>query len=370
MGDVLVETTPQFTETLAGDTDPFLTPFDFSRVRLTTRPQDIQRSPPLNPSAVSVGEGIPWTPKGTAHIATLSNVSVSERIKSQSPNMTTAGNTAASRSGGGSPMEVDSPPSIRYDNRYLDNFISPQPSRAPVSTSPDSEMGSVYMPTMTTSLPPFVQQRQFLDITPVPFNLSVSQPSQHDQAVAMLPHPSPITPSIVEPPIEPQTELTIAPGMENAVFRKAYDALDSALITWSRTVAPFLGENVPTKQQVILDIPYISERLIYGLRTSKRQYWEGEFYLSPYHTHVIKLETHPKDPQMYGVYIGMIDEFWGSTDGVHALYGIDGKMYVGCDSGEWDGRWRVYFVEGGWNPREFGIDFVLDDFAFRKPTWK
>jgi hypothetical protein len=68
-----------------------------------------------------------------------------------------------------------------------------------------------------------------------------------------------------------------------------------------------------------------------------------------------------------GVWIGMIDEFWGNPDGVSVFYGVDGKMYVhpGCNSwGTFEDMWEVFRVAGGWDMRSFSSDNEIDEFAF------
>jgi len=70
---------------------------------------------------------------------------------------------------------------------------------------------------------------------------------------------------------------------------------------------------------------------------------------------------------MYGVWIGIIDQFGDGPDSVHVLYGADKRVYVnpGSDGGYFEGNWEIFWVEGGWDPREFSSEKVLDYFEFR-----
>jgi hypothetical protein len=71
----------------------------------------------------------------------------------------------------------------------------------------------------------------------------------------------------------------------------------------------------------------------------------------------------------FGINIGRISGWWDSDMKPFAdvWYGFDGRIYVGFE--EWDHEkrdgWTVYTLEGGWNPREFSCDSVLDNHAYK-----
>lgn len=138
---------------------------------------------------------------------------------------------------------------------------------------------------------------------------------------------------------------------------------------WDVRVSDFDKDNETSSQAVVLDVPYhLSEGLIYGKRKGGNKYWEGEINLWPGHTHVVELKRKTSLPAMYGVWIEIIEQFWHCPEGVHVLYGVDKKIYAnpGSDGGDIEGNWEVFWVEGGWNPREFSSEREIDQYEFRE----
>jgi len=164
--------------------------------------------------------------------------------------------------------------------------------------------------------------------------------------------------------IESSSHITVALGEENVVFRWVCDVLDEALAEWDSTVSALDRDHNLNTDAIILNIPdYLSERLIYGKRVGKNEYWEGEVDLCPGDTHVVKLQVELEKRCIYGVWIGQIKEFLYFYDGALVFYGIDKKMYAhrGSSWGDTEGDWDVLSVEGGRDPSS---DAELDDFAF------
>jgi len=262
----------------------------------------------------------------------------------------------------GEQMDIDTPPlAVRYQNRYADDFLqNPPPASPDIHASPASEM-SLYTPTQPAavpSLPPRSRADRYP--SPVPFRLPVKQSHIRlfeDSPRAEATH------------IEAVTDITIPVGGETVVFRNLCDTLDKALQKWNENVSDYDKENEKSSDAIILDLPApVSERLIYGQRMGENKFWEGQILVWPGNTHVAKLKQTPEEPAMYGVWIGMIDEFWNDPEGVHVLYGVDKKIYTnpGSDGGCFEGNWKVFWVEGGWDPREFSADKVIDQFEFRR----
>jgi len=96
--------------------------------------------------------------------------------------------------------------------------------------------------------------------------------------------------STIGPSIESSSHITVPLGEENAVFRRVCDVLDKALAEWDSIVSALDRDRNPNTDAILLNIPdYLSERLIYGKRVGKNEYWEGEVNLCPGDTHVVKL---------------------------------------------------------------------------------
>jgi hypothetical protein len=263
-----------------------------------------------------------------------------------------------------SPREqMDTPPvAVRYENRYADHYYqNPTPATPDIQVSPASEL-SLRTQTQSGALsPPSLPSRFDLCPSPVPFRLPVQQP--HIQLLADSPRAE-VT------QIEPLTDITVPVGDENSVFRNLCDTLDKALQEWNENVSDYDKDNEKSSDAIILNLPApVSERLIYGRRMGEIRYWEGQILVWPGSTYVAKLKKTPSEPAMYGVWIGMIDEFWNDPDGVHVWYGVDKKIYTnpGSDGGcYYEGNWKIFWVEGGWDPREFSADKVIDQFEFRR----
>jgi len=82
--------------------------------------------------------------------------------------------------------------------------------------------------------------------------------------------------------IESSSHITVPLGEENAVFRRVCDVLDKALAERNSTVSAPDRDHNPNTDAIILNIPdYLSERLIFGKRVGKNDYWEGEVDLCP-----------------------------------------------------------------------------------------
>ena len=245
-------------------------------------------------------------------------------------------------------MDLDSPQPTRYHNVYAPEY--PRPTAAIAVESPGSEM-SVYTPTQTTIVPP-----PFARIprpSPVPFPLRAENTRQQTQPAA--------------PIITPSSNITVPVGQENAVFRKLCDMLDKSLDDWNESVSDYDKDHHPTSRAIVLNISeFMSEKIIYGKRAGKNQYWEGLIDILPGDARVVKLMVGDDDEVVYGVWVGMIHDFWECTDGVHAFYGMDKKMYVhpGSSWGEMEDEWEVFSAEGGWKMRDLGSDFELDDNEF------
>jgi hypothetical protein len=209
---------------------------------------------------------------------------------------------------------------------------------------------SVYTPTQTHTLPhPFHGLPWGQLLSPVPFSL---QPIAKAEPVSEI--------------IVPQTKITVPIGQENALFRQTCETLDRALHEWNTTVPDIDKDKNPKSETIILNIPnYVSEKLVYGKRVGKDKYWEGGIELWPSDTRVMKLRL-PYGEIVLGVWIGIIDDFWGNPEGVSVFYGMDKKMYVqpgGC-WGDIEGEWEIFEVEGGWDMRSFTSDNEIDDLAF------
>ena len=92
-------------------------------------------------------------------------------------------------------------------------------------------------------------------------------------------------------------------------------------------------------------------------------------WLESGYTEVDKLSRRACETDFFGVHIGIISGWWDSDMKPFAdvWYGFDGKIYVGF--WEWDHEkrdgWTVFSLEGGWNPREFSCDSVLDNHAYK-----
>ena len=171
------------------------------------------------------------------------------------------------------------------------------------------------------------------------------------------------------PVITPTSQITVKIGEENKLFRQVCDILDKALEEWDSKVSDFDKDNNSSTDTILLNLPfYLSERIIYGKRVGEARYWEGDINLWPGDTGVVKLRPKYGEPCFYGVWIGTIDEFWDCADGVHIFYGVDKKVYghPGSSWGHLEGKWEVFPVKGGWNPRDFSSKNELDHFEFRK----
>lgn len=251
-------------------------------------------------------------------------------------------------------MDIDSPPStVTYHNRYADDFLSFFGSaQDPMDRSPGSEM-SVYTPTQTTVVPPPVTRAPLP--SPVPFPvLHIDNTSQQNQ---------PAAPAIVH-----STNVSVPIGEENTVFNRVCSILDTALEDWTARVPDHEKDNNPNSSAVTLNVPeYLSEKIIYGQRAGENKYWEGDINLWPGHSRVVKLRRKYGEPCIFGVWVGMIHEFWNCDDGVHVFYGSDHKMYAhpGGDFGEIEGECEVFSVEGGWEMRDLNSSTQLDHFKFR-----
>jgi len=98
-------------------------------------------------------------------------------------------------------------------------------------------------------------------------------------------------PPAAVPKIEAVTDITVAVGGENDVFRKLCDTLDVALEEWNTKVSEHDKENEKSTDAVLLNISSpLYERLVYGRRKGENRFWEGQVYLWPGNTHVAKLK--------------------------------------------------------------------------------
>ena len=262
-------------------------------------------------------------------------------------------------------MDLDTPPAaVSYENLYADHCIqNPTPASPDIQASPASEEMSLRTQTQrrAASPPPPLPSR----FDPYPSSVLFRLPEQQ-------PHIQLLEDSLRAgvPQIEPVTDITVPVGDETVVFRNLCDTLDKALQEWNENVSDYDKDNEKSSDAIILNLPApVSERLIYGRRMGENRFWEGQILVWPGSTYVAKLKKTPQEPAMYGVWIGMIDEFWNDPDGVHVLYGVDKKIYTnpGSDGGcYYEGNWKIFWVEGGWDPREFSADKVIDQFEFRR----
>jgi hypothetical protein len=260
-------------------------------------------------------------------------------------------------------MDVDSPPNtVTYHHRCTDDI--PRYELLPTEVmdrSPGSEI-PIYTPAKTTTLPP-----PHIDFTRAPLRPSDVPVNLQPRSTSPPLHTAPqIQPA--HPVIRPVSNITVIVGEENAVFQRVCDTLDNALVEWKERVTDHDKDHNPSMDVIILNIPSdLSERIIYGKRTGEQRYWEGDLNLWPGHTRVVKLRPKVGQPSFYGVWIGIIDDFWNCSDGVHVFYGMDKKIYChpGSSWGFLDGEWEVVPVEGGWDPRGFSSETEIDHFQFR-----
>jgi hypothetical protein len=356
----LLESSPRFFPTFPTLTPTFpSTPLDFGG-RLISTSRNFSTPRPLIGSPIVVGEGPTSTGKCTHCIKVFSHSLVSDKVRSPD-RMSTTHNTPQSTSPG-EQMDIDTPPlAVRYQNRYADDFLqNPPPASPDIHASPASEMSldTPTQPPAVPSLPPRPRAHRYP--SPVPFRLAVQH--SHIQLLEDSPRAE-VT------PIEAVTAITVPVGDETVVFRNLCDTLDKALQEWNENVSDYDKENEESSDAIILNLPApVSERLIYGRRTGENRFWEGQILVWPGKTYVAKLKKTLQEPAIYGVWIGMIDEFWNDPDGVHVLYGADKKIYTnpGSDGGRYEGNWKIFWVEGGWDPREFSADKVIDQFEFRR----
>jgi len=225
-------------------------------------------------------------------------------------------------------------PPLRQSRTIIDEF---QHQYLPADDIPGSKL-LPYTPSPTTTDPTIINRPSLgYSFSPIPFELHPTS------------RPQPSGPVIV-----PKTEITVPVGKENILFRNICDTLDKALDEWDARVSDYDKDNCRAADAVLLAIPTsVCERLIFGKRMGKGKYWEGEIELLTGHTRVAKLKMPLGEPIIYGVYVGLIDDFWELEDGAIAFYGRDKKTY--CHP-EMEGEWEVFEVEGGWDMRGLSSD--------------
>jgi hypothetical protein len=280
MADALLQTSPRYSPVLpipANQTPTTSPHIDFETLpsRLLATPRN--PSTPLLGFPISVGEGDTSSSKCITQMDALSDILVSDRLR-DSPNR----------------MDIDT---RRYHNLCADDMV---PTRPSTSAMP------IYSPTQITTRP------QHEKLEPGPF-------------------PSPVLFNLVPsaPTIAPPADITIPVGQEMTLFHKLCGTLDMALDEWDRSVPDDDKESCPDSTAVILNIQdlYVSEKLIFGKRVGKNEYWEGQIELTPGDTRVCKLKTGRSGACFYGVWVGLIRDFWDFYDGAHVFYGQDKKMY-------------------------------------------
>jgi hypothetical protein len=169
-------------------------------------------------------------------------------------------------------METDSPtPAITYQNRFVDEF---QRQYLPADDLPGFEL-LPYASSQTTTNPPIIT-RPSVGYSMIDLARSLRIPSY------LKTKPS-------GPVIVPQTKITVPVGKENTLFRNICDTLHKAL---DERVSDYDKDNCRAADAVLLAIPTsVCERLIFGKRMGKDQYWEGEIELLLGHmTRVAKLK--------------------------------------------------------------------------------
>jgi hypothetical protein len=151
--------------------------------------------------------------------------------------------------------------------------------------------------------PDAVSAPQRIKITPVLFPLletsgianQVELPSQN----SAVERPMPVL----------QRTPTIPLGVETQFFNKLCDVLENAFKEWR--ASPSDKEN-GDREVLILDVPLMSEFVVFGLRQECNQYLEGAILIQPRHTYVIKLFRNGNTKEsICGVYIGEIEKFLG-----------------------------------------------------------
>jgi hypothetical protein len=179
-----------------------------------------------------------------------------------------------------------------------------------------------------------------------------------------------ITECPLSPQIEPVDKITIPLGQENAFFNNLCDILDTAITEWKTHFPDY--ETCEKEIGHSLNVPDIEEALVYGIRPSEHKFWEGKVCLDSGYTQVDKLSQSRRAncvPDFFGVQIGTISGWFDSDMKPYAdvWYGFDGKIYVGFEDWDYEKRdgWTVFILKGGWNPREFSCDSVLDNHAYK-----